>query len=216
VRKLVRLLGIAALVLTTLGAPAASADPNTIDGGCFVIAIDLNSLTNFVTTGLLGDVSVTRDDAGNPIDAKVTCWIQINGVEVPDTRLTATGAGVQVGLNEVGFVLVETDALLVCERVAYGDATTATTCSPAPTELVVPPQQIPDAVYDTVHSTADSSVCPALAAQAGSYPGGLVISPTGDVSVDDPMSVQGIPVYDCPPYRQRAATALVVIGPVRT
>lgn len=212
-----RLLLTGVMLAASMLAPAAQADADSIDGGCFVVAVDLDSVTNFVTSGFLGDVSVSRDGAGLPTGATVTCWIQINGVESSGTRLTVTGPGVQAGLIQVGFVLGDTDSVAVCERVAYADGTAATTCAPPPDEQGVPPQLLFDAIHGTFESVVDPVLCPALATQAGAYPGGLTISSTGDVSVTDPLDVAGtVVVHDCPPYGPQPKPALVVVGPVRT
>jgi hypothetical protein len=217
VRILTRLVAVAAAVETILAAPAVHADADAIDGGCFVMVVDLNSVTNFATSGLLADVSMTRDGNGAPIPATVTCWIQVNGVEAAGTRFTSGGPGVQAGAEQVSFVLDETDAVTVCERVAYADGAATTTCTPSPSELDVPPQLLPDVIHEVFATVLDPQTCPVLAGNAGIYPGGLVISSTGDVVVTDAVDMTGsITVYDCPPYRSETTPALVVVGPVRT
>jgi len=203
------------LLGSVLAAPAAHAAADTIHGGCLVVVADLHSVTNFATNGFLVDASITRDDAGMPIAATVTCWIQVNGVESAGTRFASSGPGVQVGLKQVVFVLDQTDSVAVCERVAYADGTTASSCA-APSEVGVPPQL----VFDTIHSafeTVDPVVCPVLAANAGNYPAGLDVSSTGDVVFTDPLDLlEAIVVYDCPPYGPQPKPDLVVFGPVRT
>lgn len=203
------------LIGSVLSAPAAHAAADTIDGGCVVAVADLHSVTNFATNGFLIDASVTRDDGGMPIGATVTCWIQVNGVESAGTRFASSGPGVQVGLNQVVFVLDQTDSVAVCERVAYADGTTTSSCA-APSEVGVPPQLI----FDTIHSAfvaVDPVVCPVLAANSGNYPAGVGLSSTGDVVLTDPLDLLGtLVVYDCPPYGPQPKPDLVVFGPVRT
>ncbi len=212
-----RLLLTGVMLAASMLAPAAHAAADTIDGGCFILAVDLDSVTNFVTSGFLGDVSVTRDGAGLPTGATVTCWIEINGIESSGTRFAATGPGVQAGLIQVGFVRGDTDSIAVCERVAYADGTASATCAPPPDEQGVPPQLLFDAAHGAFESVVDPVLCPVLASQAGEYPGGLAISSTGDVSVTDPLDVAGTVVaHDCPPYGPQPTPGLVVVGPVRT
>jgi len=217
-----RLLVATACAATMLAAQLAAAGTDsgtgvdTADGGCMVVAVDVDSLTNFVTQGLLLDASATRDAGGNPVGASVTCWMQVNGFEVPDTRFTTNDDVVQAGLAEVAFALRDTDSVLVCERFAYDDGTAAQTCDPAPTEQAVPPPQVPDALRAVVESSVDPIACPLLVAHAGAYPGGLVIAADGDTSYTDPLALVSLDVHDCPPYRQTAPPALAVIGPVRT
>ena len=60
------------------------------------------------------------------------------------------------------------------------------------------------------------ALCPVLAAHAGGYPGGVSISPTGDVYVDDPLILLPKPLYDCPPYGPGLPRVVVIVGPLRT
>jgi len=85
-----RLLGAAACAATAMAAPptAAAAGADTLDGGCLVVAADVDSLTNFVTQGLLVDASAAQDGAGDPNAATVTCWMRVNGFEASGTRFT--------------------------------------------------------------------------------------------------------------------------------
>jgi hypothetical protein len=217
VRMFTRVIGTATILLTTsaLSAPAAHATTDTIDGGCFIAAVDLGSVNNFATAGFLGDVSVTRDDSPGPAQATVTCWLEINGVEERNTRFDSSGLGQQFGLEEISFVFTEGDSVFACEHVTYADGTEKQTCFPAPTQANVPPHEVLDSVR-AFAQTVDPTLCPLLAGHAGAYPGGLGITPSGDVWVDDPFDLSPKPLYDCPPYGPALEPVLVIAGPVRT
>jgi hypothetical protein len=215
VRTLLRLIGALVVLLATDVVPAAYAATDEIDGGCFILALDTGAASNFATTGILADASVTHDDAMNPLQATVTCWVDVNGVEAPNTRFEWAGLGQQAGFDEVSFVRNGADSVFVCEHVLYADNTTMQTCYPPPTEATAPPQQVQDALRGAL-DVVNPTVCPVLAAHAGDYPGGVEITSSGDVFVDSPVQLFGSPVYDCPPYSNSIPTVVVIAGPVRT
>lgn len=218
-RTFARVTATAAILLTastTLSASPAHAATDTIDGGCFIAVVGLGPVSNFATAGFLGDVSVTRDDSPGPVEATVTCWLEVNFIEVPGTRFESSGLGQQFGLEQISFVFTDGDSVLACEHVSYADGAERQTCFPAPTEANVPPHEVLDSIHSVFRDTVDPTLCPLLAAQAGEYPGGLHITPSGDVWFDDPLDVMTSPLYDCPPYGPSIDPVLVIAGPVRT
>jgi hypothetical protein len=199
------LLAGAALGLSVIVAPVAHADsPDSIHGGCsFDTVVDATG----ANVGVAYDASVTTDAGGAPIGATVTCWIQVNGIEAPGTRFSYTGVGAQAGANPISFTADSTDTVAQCQEVAYADGSTEPTACTLSTTLVLPPEcfltgcDVLGTIQRFFVSTVDPVVCPVLAQLAGSYPGGVTIDPTGDVSVPDPLDLGLNPVYDCPPYR---------------
>jgi hypothetical protein len=192
-------LGLGASLLAAPAAQAATTD--VIYGGCFDNTLSGPS-NDGVNTGVIGDVSATTDSAGVPIGATVTCWIEVNSVEAPDTRFSYSGFGVQAGSNPISYTSFDVDTVKTCQEVAYDDGSANTSCSPVTVVHPVPPEccDLVETVFDALATYVDPAVCPALAGLAGSYPGGLAIQPDGDLYVPDPLGLGLGPVYDCPPY----------------
>jgi len=186
---------------SALAAPAAHATrPDVIDGGCFFNTV-ADPSTSDVQVGVIGDVSVTRtgDVPFLPIDATVSCWVEVNGVEAPGTRFSYSGPGAQEGADRASYTAADGAIVALCQSVEFADGTSKV--EPCPTPLgpfQVPPQPILDllgATFDFVDSTA----CPSLVAVAGTY-GPVTIGPDGDVYAFDPFDLGLNPVYDCPPH----------------
>lgn len=199
-------LGVSAAVLPAAPASAALGS-DSIQGGCSFDTDQNAILTGGRNAGQISDLSVTTDATGAPTFATVSCWIIVNGVEAPGTRLSASGFGVQAGVATISFVSGDADWVGLCQQVEYGDGTVDTQC-PIYQDPNFPPQSvidILDAVFGAVNSAfvayVDPVVCPVLVQLAGSYPGGVTIAPDGDVFVSDPLDLfGGSPVEDCPPY----------------
>ena len=125
-----RTLGVAvvATVLTLVAAgTSASADPgDTLLGGCAFNTTENAILTAGQNVGVLFDVSVSREASGLPSTAQVTCWIEVNGVEAPHTRLTESGTGVQVGQRLISFASNDGDVVDQCTQVTFDDGSTWT------------------------------------------------------------------------------------------
>jgi len=185
-----------------LAGPAAQAAGDTVDGGCFVAAANLNDLTSGVATGVIGDVSVTRDGGGEPSDATVTCWIDVNGSEVAGTRFSYSGFGVQAGDDRIAFTATPSDVVAVCEQVMSGATTITSECAPV-TDKTVPPASIVQLLNDIWDTTdpppIDPTICPVLIVLHGDY-GPITIGPDGDVYVPDPIGLGVGHLQDCPPY----------------
>jgi hypothetical protein len=194
-----------ALGATALAGPTAAgaAAPDVIHGGCGFNTDEQATLTGGQNVGVIYDLSVTTtgDVPPLPIDATVTCWIEVNGVEAPHTRYSYSGPGVQAGADRISFAAGDTDTVWECESVTFADGTTQVMDCPTP----IPPAEVPpvvgllDAVNTVFVSYVDPVVCPVLAATAGTY-GPITIAPDGDVYVPDPLALGLSPIYDCPPY----------------
>lgn len=204
------LVAAAALLAAIAVAPAAHADASDfMYGGCGFDSVVPS--TGDTYSGWIEDRSVTTTGYGNPhlIGAAVTCWMAVNGVRVPGSTHTYGDIpgvpGVQAGSDPLTFTVGPDDFPVVCQQVRYVDGTTGwEDCLWQDLQL---PSQHQALLRDHLLATAsglsediDPAVCPALAAAAGSYPGGVTIDPTGDTTVPDPLELWEGPVYDCPPY----------------
>lgn len=177
-------LGAVALGLTTFVLPTARAAGETIRDGCLFAAVATHPTEfNSAAEGVIADVSLTTDAAGDPIFATVSCKIEVNGVDATPT-FSYSGTGVQVGVDLLSFVTDEGDSVSICQRVVYDTgAATAFGCRPV-TEARVPPEQVTDLVAGVFHDAADPVICGVLG---------------GDVALPPNFAYTG-PVYDCPPY----------------
>ena len=189
--------------------PAGAAGGDVTHGGCFFDTMAQPSYPHAnpaVNTGVIGDLSTTKStETRMPIGATVTCWIDVNNVEAPGTRFSYSGDGVQAGVNPVSYVANDWDWVVRCQEVTYADGTTDPATCPDPIEIQIPPECIASCdILGTIDQfivyAVDPVVCPALSKLAGSYPGGVTIDPTGDVTVPDPLDLFDGPAYDCPPY----------------
>jgi len=204
-------LGAGALVVPA-GHAAAQHD---IRGGCAYAAYEVTTHGDY--RGLMYEVSATTEGGAGtaPIGATVSCWIMINGVEVPGTRHTygdLAVPGVQAGADPIAFTSQPYDNVVECHSVLYADNTTSDPIlnCPAIDPIQIPPQEVLDAVGSIVHiaqnavcspdrGTLCALVCPQLQQQAGDY-GPMTITPDGDVVVVDQDNMGYNPVFDCPPY----------------
>jgi hypothetical protein len=112
-----RILLAAALSLSPLVVPAAAhaaAPHDLIVGGC---GWEAEPSTGGGTTwkGVMYEHSVTTDSTGVPIGATVTCWIAVNGVEAPGTRISYSGFAVQAGVDRFSFTAGEFDPIQMCQ-----------------------------------------------------------------------------------------------------
>jgi hypothetical protein len=195
------LLVVAALAAGGVVAPAAHADGETTTGGCFFVASDVRT----PATGVIADVSYTRDGAQAPILATVSCWVDVNGVEAANTRVVATGIGAQSGVADIAFELGYNDVVSVCQRVDYASGASTTTCGPATEDIDVlgPVNATLERLFEVMDPfPVDPTICPILIEihqVHGDY-GPVVIGPDGDVSIEDPLGLKRNPVQDCPPY----------------
>lgn len=178
------LLSLLTIGLTTLVVPAAQAAGETTRGGCFFVAVSTKPTEfNGAAEGVIADVSVTTDAGDNPIFATVSCKIEVNGVDATPT-FTYPGTGAQAGADLLAFLANDSDAISICQRVAYGTGTTTAFSCRAVTEARVPPQEVTDVVAGVFHDAVDPTVCGVL----------------GDDVALPPNLLYSGPLYDCPPY----------------
>jgi hypothetical protein len=193
-------------------AEAATAD--VIHGGCGYNTDQNATLTGGQNAGIIYDLSVTTtgDTPPLPIDATVTCWITVNGVEAPGTRFSYSGAGVQAGVDRISFARTDGDYVYLCRSVAFADGTTDAQCPPYG-EPPFPPQPVSNLLdvtfglvndalrlaNDAIVSSVDPVVCPVLQKLTGTY-GPVTIGADGDVHIPDPIVLFNGVAYDCPPY----------------
>lgn len=210
-RILVAVLGLAATL--TVGPTAHAANPDHLSGGCFFNTDEQATLTGGANVGVIGDHSITStgDVPQTPIGATVTCWITVNGITAPGTTHSYGDIGgvpgVQAGSDPISFVSADSDYVDVCESVAFADNTSVTYCPFPLPDQNLPPGWVTNTIetvidaYDNLFvSDVDPVVCPVLADLAGNYADAVVVDPTGDVAVVDPLGLGLNPVYDCPPY----------------
>jgi hypothetical protein len=203
---------------------SASADQgDTLKGGCGFNTDEQATATNGQFQGVEYVLAFSQEAAGTPSTATVSCWIDVNGVEQPGTRITATGNGAIAGQAQISYSAVDGDAVNQCQQVTFADGSTWTasdgnvgTDCPAATQVTIPPQAVIDAINTVIdaingvlalpnpilQSTVDPVVCPVLASLGPQSIGGVVtIGSDGDIDVQDPLGVLQVNVYDCPPYR---------------
>ena len=204
------LVGVMASATVTAVAPAAgAAGGDTIQGGCFFITDEVVATyeTGGNTIAVIGDQSSTRDANGLPTDATVSCQIRFDDVPAPGTTFSYSGIGVQQGVDTASYAIPPLSQETYCQRVVYADGTdTGWNCTPPFSCECPPPADFVYAIHTLLASVkellppyVDPTVCPVLAAIAGSY-GPVTIKPDGDVYVLDPLAPRLNPVYDCPPY----------------
>ena len=202
----------AAVVLGSLVTPASAA-PNAAryEGGCSFSTNSQHLVTGDAMVGYLAVKTVTTDTylPPMPVLATVECTIEVNGVVQNSTnRLTVSGYGTQNGAQYTTLTAADNDFVRLCISVHYvgvpGAVDTVHECEFG-TTLQLPPQWViddVDLVFDVVNqasATGDPVVCPLLAAHAGTY-GPFTVTAQGDVDWTDPLSLDGGPYYDCPPY----------------
>lgn len=195
-----KLLAALALGAGVLAAPAGATTSDTIHGGCFFEIIDNHALAGEYQ-GVVGDVSVTTDGSGAPTGATVTCWLKnYFGGELAGTRFSYSGTGVQAGTDQVTVAESEGDVVVECQAVSYADGSSESHCDDLPQQITIPPgccdTDLVSWALQTWEDDIDPTACPLLASQAGTYPGGVTIDATGDVTAPDPIGL----LYDCPPY----------------
>jgi hypothetical protein len=118
-------IGLTTALLAT--SSAAATPPDSITGGCYLhVVLDP---TSGVYEGVYGDSSATNDSTGTPVAATVTCWVLVNGIELPQTGGSWSGTGAQAGSSTLVYSASATDVIELCQDVAYADGTSAHTCT---------------------------------------------------------------------------------------
>ena len=115
------LLAATAVAASVVTAPAvAAAGGDTVVGGCGFVSDGNAAVTGPDTyTGVIWDLSATRDAAGLPTDATVSCQIRVNYVVAPATTYSYSGFGVQAGADRITFTAGPDDFVDWCERVVF-------------------------------------------------------------------------------------------------
>jgi hypothetical protein len=195
---------VVALSLAGIAAPPAGASTRDVTiGGCgWASAENLAAPGNY--SGVIYDHSTTEGKDGLPTGATVTCKLQKNGIDLPDTTFSASGFGVQAGAAPISFTLTDSfDFVGTCQRTVYADGSVSDWwCDDGNLVFYFPPRpfnDVPQELDNVFEADLDPAACPVLAAHAGSY-GPVTIAADGDVSVPDPLDIGVNPVYDCPPY----------------
>lgn len=152
-----------AVAATMLVTPVAHADNgDTIHGGCFVDSYATPPPYGSANAGVIGDESAsTTGQPPAPIGATVTCWLQVNGVDLTSTRHTygdGTSA-VQAGTDPVTYTAGPTDSVGLCERDDFADGTSATTCFALGDDIQVPPQFVLDLTQEVLGNYLDPVLC---------------------------------------------------------
>lgn len=163
--------GTVAASIVMLAAPVtvAHADPgDTLRGGCAFDPWPQPFLTNGHNEGVILDLSESQEAAGGPSVATVDCFVVVNGVEVPGTRVTASGDGVQENAAWITFTTTRTDGFGLCQQVTFADGSTWNSPDgnnpfcPADAGPQFPPQVVVDeiqAVYDIVNCLTGGQIC---------------------------------------------------------
>jgi hypothetical protein len=173
-----RLLVAFALGASALAAPAGAhaATPDVVHGGCAFVSDSHVPRADGQEFGVLYNVTMTTtgDIPPTPIDATVSCWIVVNGVEAPGTRFSYSGPGVQVGADRASF----DDGgdlyypYTVCQSVAFADGTTSPINCGTPDVWRNPPEwnavindlnAVFGAIADAAENHIDPVVCQVLA-----------------------------------------------------
>jgi hypothetical protein len=213
-----------------LPATAATADQgDTLKGGCGFTTISNPTAAAGVTEGVIYDASISQEASGLPSDATVSCWITVNGVEQPSTRITATDdriPGVEVGQQPISFSAFDTDLVTECQSVMFADGSTWTTDCRATTTIQIPPQSVIDAInalFALPRDDINPVLCPILVELASVTGGGVLgvirLNPDGDIYVAQPLGRGYIQTYDCAPYNTEdpgvsGPNSILYVGPL--
>lgn len=176
--------------LVALTAPPAAADAPTFD--CRLRAVSYAPVTGrrWFEGVLVGFV------AHEPSPVSIACRVTVNDI-VRDGTSPGAGVGYAYTGGTVRFPAGEYDVVKVC---AYYTSTHGSGTSCNVVQIVEVPPQV---VYDTVDAAypvrpiVDPPLCAALQSLQGTWGGPPLhvdINSQGDVWVN------GMPVYDCPPY----------------
>lgn len=118
-----------ALALVAAGTSAGADPGDHLTGGCGFNTQSQATLTGGQYVGMIYELSLSRHASGLPSTASVACWIEVNGVEAPFTRISATGTGVQEAEALISFTAGPTDIAVECQSVSFADdGITSTSC----------------------------------------------------------------------------------------
>ena len=194
---------------------SASADPgDTLKGGCGFDTNQQETVTNGQNQGVIYVAAFSQEASGTPSTATVACWIDVNGVEQPGTRITKTDNGVIADSAQITFSSVDGDQINECQQVTFADGSTWTAADgnvgvdcPAADEFEVPPPvffDVLNTVIDAVNGVLaqvdlNPVLCPLLQAIGPQNIGGvIIIEADGSLTITDPLGLI-IVTNDCTP-----------------
>src|SRR4029077_6182139 len=104
---------------------SASADQgDTLRGGCGFNTTQQQALTNGQNQGVIYRAATSHEASGLPSTATVSCWIDVNGVEMAGARITVTGNGAIAGQQQISFTSTAGDTINECQQVTFADGST--------------------------------------------------------------------------------------------
>ena len=165
-----------------LNAPVATAAEAT--GECGFDSVQQDSTTGQNYEGVA--YGFASDTDGDPVS--IRCYITVNDVPAAaGSTPTGTGTGVATTSGPISFEAAEGASVELCTEVngVLQDCATSTNTQ-------VPPQEVLD-IINSVLELVDPTICPVIAALAGTY-GPILINTQGDIYIN------GGGFYDCPPY----------------
>lgn len=199
--------GAVTATLVALAAPfsVAHADPgDTLRGGCSLDTEPDTVLTvDGRVNGVISDLSLSQEASGGPSGATVECWVQVDGVEAPGTRVVAAGDGVQANAASITFDPGQYDDATLCQQVTFDDG--STWADPNGENPVcfgsAGPQFPPQVVFDTVDlalravngavGTAEQTIAPVIQALIDVLQGGV---PASECARIEPLP-NGVNIY---------------------
>jgi hypothetical protein len=146
--------------LTSAGADQG----DTLRGGCGFDASQDATVTNGQNVGVIYVTATSQEASGVPSTATVNCWMDVNGVEQPGTRITVTGNGAIAGQQQISFTAGDGDTITECQQVSFADGSTwaaadgnvGVDCTSG--NVIQPPQQVRDLVREL--GDLDGAYCP--------------------------------------------------------
>jgi hypothetical protein len=179
------LLGMLVIGVTTAVAPAAEAAGDTIVGGCFAAVAEQEVVTNSQFQGEIAIAALTSD-ANGPSQARIDCWIAVNDVEQPGTRITDDSFGGHVKMQQITYSAVDGDRINLCEDVFFWSDFHDTGEICQPTVIIKDLPDVSNLGVGPLNKVFENYIDPIVCAILGR-------------DLDDPFGVLG-KVYDCPPY----------------
>ena len=208
-----RTLLVAALAVAGLAAPPASAGQSSaFFGDCGIDSVNQKTVNGDHYQGAIYVFGAlySADPDDMPVSASVTCYVMVDGVPQPGTRVTMPATGAVAGAAVIDFEARDDQIVELCLEVDFlGDDTPTFRrgCGYGAYPPQIPPREVTDlldlvfAYYeavigygnDPVVEHVDPPLCALLVDKAGTYEL-VTIAPDGDVSV------AGVGLWDCPPY----------------
>jgi hypothetical protein len=126
-RKTTFLAGAATVVaLVGTGTAAHATTGDQLIGGCGVQVSQVSTVAPDRYDGEIFEASLALDGSNSPTGAQVSCWIDVNGVEAPISRLNTGGFADQWGEKSLSYTATSTDVVTLCQQVTFLDGSTWT------------------------------------------------------------------------------------------